>query len=114
LGATSRRAADPIALLRDANALYIGDYLPDDVSEGWSIARRARLRQTWIELQLLLARMCEQRGELDEAAAALGRLLAKDGADERAAQELVRLLLRRGRTAGARRVHERALHTLSE
>src|SRR5262245_27510044 len=114
LVATSRRAAEPIALLRDANALYIGDYLPDDVSEGWSIARRARLRQTWIELQLLLARMCEQRGELDEAAAALGRLLAKDGADERAAQELVRLLLRRGRTAEARRVHERALHTLSE
>src|SRR5262249_53008974 len=90
------------------------DYLPDDVSEGWSIARRARLRQTWIELQLLLARMCEQRGELDEAAAALGRLLAKDGADERAAQELVRLLLRRGRTAEARRVHERAPHTRSE
>ena len=112
--AEARRAADPLASLRDANALYIGDYLPDDVSEDWSIPRRERLRQTWIELQLLLARVCEQRGELDEAAAALRRLLAKDGADERAAQELVRLLLRRGQPAEARRVHDRLIHTLSE
>jgi transcriptional regulator with AAA-type ATPase domain/predicted ATPase/DNA-binding SARP family transcriptional activator len=112
--AEARRAADPLASLRDANALYLGDYLPDDVSEDWSIARRERLRQTWIELQLLLARVCEQRGELDEAAAALRRLLAKDGADERAAQELVRLLRRRGQAAEARRVHERLIHTLSE
>ena len=112
--AESRHAADPLAPLRDANALYAGDYLPDDLAEDWSIAHRERLRQTWIELQLLLTRVCEQRGQLDEATAALRRLLAKDGADERAAQELVRLLLRRGQAAEAQRVHEQLLHTLSE
>src|SRR5262249_6469478 len=68
--AEARHAADPLALLREANGLYVGDYLPDDLHEDWSIARREELRQTWIGLQLTLARVCEHRGELDEAAAA--------------------------------------------
>ena len=114
LVAEARHAADPLALLRGANALYGGEYLPGDLSEDWSVARREKLRQTWIELQLLLARVCEQRGQLDEAGAALRRLLAKDVADERAAQELVRLLLRHGRVAEARRVHDRLIHALGE
>jgi transcriptional regulator with AAA-type ATPase domain/predicted ATPase/class 3 adenylate cyclase len=112
--AESRHTADPLALLREANALYVGEYLPDDLHADWSIARREELRQTWVGLQLTLARVCEQRGELDEAAAALRRLLAKDGADERAAQELVRLLLRGGMVDEARSVHERLLDVLGE
>jgi transcriptional regulator with AAA-type ATPase domain/predicted ATPase/DNA-binding SARP family transcriptional activator len=112
--AEARHTADPLALLLEANALYVGDYLPDDLHADWSIARREELRQTWIGLQLTLARVCEQRGDLDEAAAALRRLLAKDEADERAAQELVRLLLRGGMVAEARGVHERLLDVLSE
>jgi hypothetical protein len=58
--AEARHAADPLALLRDANALYVGEYLPDDIHEDWSVARREALRHTWIELQLMLARVCEQ------------------------------------------------------
>jgi predicted ATPase/class 3 adenylate cyclase len=114
LVARARRAPDPLPLLKEANALYPDEYLPEDVQEVWSIARRGELRQIWIELQLLLARLCEQRGEFDEAVAALRRLLAKDAGDERAAQELVRLLLRRGQPLDARRVYERLLQDLRE
>jgi predicted ATPase/DNA-binding SARP family transcriptional activator len=112
--AEARHMTDPLSFLREANALYVGEYLPDDLHSDWSIARREELRQTWVGLQLTLARVCEQRGELDEAAAALRRLLAKDGADERAAQELVRLLLRGGMVTEARSVHARLLDVLSE
>ena len=112
--ARARHTPDPLTLLKDANALYLDEYLPDDIHEVWSIARRGELRQTWIELQLLLARLCEQRGEGDEATAALRRLLAKDACDERAAQELVRLLLRRGQPTDARRVYERLIQALRD
>jgi predicted ATPase/class 3 adenylate cyclase len=114
LVADARHTADPLPLLRDANALYVGEYLPDDLDEDWSVARREELRQTWVGLQLTLARVCEQCGEPDEAAAALRRLLARDGADERAGQELVRLLLRGGMVAEAQSVHDRLLDALGE
>src|SRR5262249_17461669 len=112
--AEARQTADPLVLLREANALHAGEYLPDDLQADWSVGRREELRQMWIGLQLTLARVCEEHGELDEAAAALRRLLAKDATDERAAQELVRLLLRGGMVAEARSVHARLVDALGE
>jgi predicted ATPase/class 3 adenylate cyclase len=110
----ARRDAEPLPLLREANALYAGEYLPDDIYEDWSAARREELKQSWVELQLLLARHAEQRHALDEAADALRRVLANDSCDERAAQELVRLLLRRGQPGDARRVYERLIQALRD
>jgi predicted ATPase/class 3 adenylate cyclase len=110
----ARRDADPLPLLREANALYEGDYLPDELYEDWSIARRDQLKGLWVELQLLLARHAIQQHEPDEAAIALRRVFANDPSDERAAQELVRLLLRRGQPAAARTVYDRLIESLDD
>jgi hypothetical protein len=36
--AQARDVADPLPLLQEANALYVGDYLPDESGEDWSVA----------------------------------------------------------------------------
>ena len=83
------------ALLEEADRLYQGNYVPDNVAEEWTGPRREELRNLWTELQLDLARSRERRGDVEGAAAALQKVLAKDGCDERAARELMLLGPRR-------------------
>ena len=110
----ARGDPDPLPLLREANALYVGEYLPDDIYEEWSIVRREVLKQSWTDLQFLIAQHAEQRGALDEVVEALQRLLMKDSCDERAAQALIHVLLRRGELGRARRIYDRILQALHD
>jgi DNA-binding SARP family transcriptional activator len=110
--AEARHADDPLPLLEGADRLYVGDYLAEDMAEEWAAPRRESLRQQWIELQLELARVREQRGDMDGAVAALQRVLARDACDERVARELMLLLARHGRRAEALRVFQRLADAL--
>ena len=98
--ARAREATEPLPILEEADALYGGDYLPDDLYEDWAAQRRDALRREWVELQRALAEECERRGELAPAAAALRRLFEADPCNERAAGELMRVLARRGAAFG--------------
>jgi DNA-binding SARP family transcriptional activator len=61
----SRAQAGPAAeaLIDQANALYVGDYLPEDLYEDWTTQRREALKRLWIELLFTVARREEARGE---------------------------------------------------
>ena len=107
-----RGTETPDALLEEADRLYQGDYLPDDVAEEWTGPRREELRNLWTELQLDLARSRERRGDVEGAAAALQKVLAKDGCDERAARELMLLWGRHGRRSDAHRVYVQLVEAL--
>src|SRR5262245_33760467 len=99
--ARAQAAADPAPHLEQADALYVGDYLPDDRYEDWAAERRDRLKRAWTELQFTLARLAEERGDPDRSATTLERLLQADACDERTAQELMRLFARQGRRSEA-------------
>jgi predicted ATPase/DNA-binding SARP family transcriptional activator len=110
----ARHAADPLPLLEEADALYVGDYLPDDLYEDWAAERREALKRAWADLQLAIARHGEQQGDRDRAEAALQRLLGADPCDERAAQELMRLLAGQGRRSDALHVYQRLVRALRD
>src|SRR5216683_1324917 len=103
---------DPMRSLEQANALYMGDYLPDDLYEDWAEEQRERLKRAWTSLQLSLVRVADERGEPHSALAALKRLVAADSCDEAAAQELIRRHVRVGQRAEAVRVYERLVQAL--
>jgi DNA-binding SARP family transcriptional activator len=109
-----QRAADPMPLLQRADALYAGDYLPEDMYENWAQERREDLKRSWISLQFRLAQEWETGGDTDAAARSLQRLLQADPCNERAARELMRLLTRHGRGSDAVRVYQRLVRALHD
>jgi len=112
--AAAQSSPEPLPFLEQADALYVGDYLPDDLYEDWAAERRETLKRAWTELQFSIATLSQRRGDPDRAAAALHRLLAADICNERAAEELMRLLMRRGRRSEALRVHQRLVRALRD
>jgi DNA-binding SARP family transcriptional activator/Tfp pilus assembly protein PilF len=112
--ADARRTDDPAELLEEADRLYVGDYLPDDLYDDWATPRREALRNLWTELQFDLSRSREQRGNVTGAIRALQRLLERDRCDERAARELMLMLARHGRRSEALRVYQRLVEVLRE
>jgi DNA-binding SARP family transcriptional activator len=108
----ARVATDPLPLLEQADALYAGDYLANDLYESWAEERRESLRRQWSDLQHTLADVREQQGDTEAAAAALRRLLQADPCDERAARALMRLLAKHARRSDALRIHDRLVESL--
>ncbi|MBV9577293.1 MAG: tetratricopeptide repeat protein [Chloroflexi bacterium] len=100
--------------LRTATALYGGAYLPDDIYEDWSGARRERLRRLWFDVELKVAKLYEQVGQLEEAARELQRLAEFDPGDERIAAMLMRLHMRQGRRSDALRVFHNTARDLRQ
>jgi len=103
---------EPMRFLEQASALYLGDYLPDDLYEDWAKEDRERLKRAWASLQLSLVRLADERSDPLGALGALERLVAADSCDEAAAQELIRRHTRAGRRVEAMRVYERLVQAL--
>lgn len=103
----SRLSDFPEPLLEEADRLYTGHYLPDDLYDDWAIPRREALRRRWVELQLHLSQIREQRGDLAGAIAVLQRLVDDDPRDEQAVRELLLLLGRHGRRSAALTAYDR-------
>ena len=97
-GAVARawRADDPAAA-EAALERYAGDLLPEDPYDEWAERRRAGLRASSLALLARLARLAEQRGDLDRAVAAQQRILAVEPAKEEAHAALLRLFSLVGR-----------------
>jgi predicted ATPase/DNA-binding SARP family transcriptional activator len=91
-------------LLGEANALYNGDYLLEELYAEWAAPRREALKRHWIGLQLCLSELWEAQGKTVNAMAPLHRLLAADPTNETAVQRLMLLLTlldRRGEALNA-------------
>jgi tetratricopeptide (TPR) repeat protein len=92
--------------LREALALYSGDFLPEERTATWVSTRRQELRRGWSELQLALADMAMHRTAFSEAIDILNRLLAKDATNELAVQRLMMALAHLKRRVEALRVYQ--------
>jgi predicted ATPase/DNA-binding SARP family transcriptional activator/DNA-binding CsgD family transcriptional regulator len=110
--ATARRAQDPVAY-RAAVDLYAEDLLPGDLYEGWAEERRLELRGTYLALLLELARLYEERGELEAAIEALDEAVAAEPTREDAHASLMQLHALSGRRRQALRQYERLSEALS-
>lgn len=98
--------------LRDALALYNGDFLPEERDAEWVITRRHALRRGWSELLLTLADHLLTRQGFSEAITVLNRLLAKDPTNELAVQRLIIALASLKRRVEALQVYQRFANVL--
>lgn len=90
---------------RGALALYTGDYLPDDIYDEWTIARREALRGKYLALLLHLADLRAAAGDSDEAARHLRDLLVVEPSHEAAARALMAAQAAGGHPAEAVRTY---------
>jgi DNA-binding SARP family transcriptional activator len=110
---TSAQTTDhPLPLLEQADQLYVGAYLADDLYEAWAVERRDHLKQVWSELQFKIAGIAEAQADMERATLAMERLLRVDACHELAAERLMRLFLDMGRRADALRVYQRISESL--
>ena len=99
--ADSWTAAEP--RLRQAEALYTGDFLEEDMYEEWPVDCREEARSAAQEVSRLLARAAAGRGDEEGAARYLRRVLDRDPYDGDAWTALVGAQLRMRRYGEARR-----------
>ncbi len=91
--------------LREAETLYTGDFLEEDLYQDWAVDCREEARSAAQEVSRLLARAAIQRGDEEDAARHLRRLLERDPYDADAWTALLGALLRLRRYGEARRQH---------
>src|SRR5947209_9880150 len=106
----ARTTGDPGSrekLLEEASVLYGGDFLPEERSADWIIARRESLQRNWMGLLLELADLRIARDALSTAIDPLDRLLAADPANEAAVQRLIISLAQLDRRDDALRAYHR-------
>ncbi len=102
-------AAERVGLARAALARATGELLPGDRYADWASAPRERVTRRQLALLDLVADDAIARGDLDEAGRLLDAAIALEPLEEERHVRLGRALLRQGRTAGARRVADRAV-----
>jgi Bacterial transcriptional activator domain/NB-ARC domain len=88
--------------------------LPDDLYEAWAEERRVELRRTCLALLAELARLYEERGELEAASEALRRVVVHDPTSEEAHVGLMRLYALSGRQGLAIAQYGRLRDVLSD
>jgi ATP/maltotriose-dependent transcriptional regulator MalT/DNA-binding SARP family transcriptional activator len=103
LATRADRAAEDT--LREAEALYTGDFLEEDLYQDWSVDCREQARSAAQEVSRLLARAAMRRDDEEDASRHLRRLLERDPYDGDAWTALLGALLRLHRYGEARRQH---------
>ncbi|GAB4399984.1 MAG: BTAD domain-containing putative transcriptional regulator [Anaerolineales bacterium] len=103
---------EAIALLREALALYQGDYLADFLYEEWTLRERERLRQVYVQATTRLAGLLADAGECEEAAAWCRRALTLDNCWEEAYRILMRCYSAQGNRPMVIRTFEQCEATL--
>ncbi len=92
-------------LLEEAESLYCGDYLLEELYTEWAAHRRDALQRRWVGLLLQLADLRTQRGAFVSAIETLDRLRVADPSNETALQGLMRLLTQLDRRGEALHVY---------
>jgi DNA-binding SARP family transcriptional activator len=107
LAETAYASDAPEAYLK-ALSVYVNDLLPQDPYEDWAILHRERIKHLRLELLLRLARVYEERNEIDSAIPILQQIVEVDPAHEEAHGRLMLLFTR----SGARQTALRQYHHL--
>ena len=102
------------AKLRQADSLYTGDFLAEDLYEDWPVDCREEARSAAQEVSRLLARAATLRDDDEEATRHLRRLLERDPYDADAWTALLAAQLRLRRYGEARRQHAIYARRMSE
>src|SRR5579884_4456809 len=100
--------------LEEADALYGGSYLLEELYSDWTVRRRDALQRSWVGLLLYLANLRTQRGAFSSAIEALERLRSAEPMNETAVQRLMVLLTqldRRGEALQVYRQHAAVLRS---
>lgn len=100
--------------LVEAESVYSGDFLEEDLYEDWIEHRREALKADFARLLRFLAENDQAACSLGDAIARYRRLLALDPLDERASQQLVACYQALGDRNSARREDERFQQALEE
>jgi Bacterial transcriptional activator domain./IstB-like ATP binding protein. len=111
----SRLSDDPgqrEQLLREAAALYGGEFLPEDQRNEWTRARRDALQRSYIGLLLELADLMIKRNDLTGAIDPLDKLIAVDATNEAGVQRLMIVLEQLGRRGEAMRAFKTLVKVL--
>jgi DNA-binding SARP family transcriptional activator len=96
---------EAMSRLTSAEAMYAGDFLPEDPFDDWGIALREEARNSYVAVTRGLAERSAAAGDYDAAARFLLRILERDAFDERAHLGLVSALVASGRHGEARRAY---------
>jgi DNA-binding SARP family transcriptional activator len=94
-------------LLREAAAMYGGDFWPEERQIDWVSAYRQALKRDWLNLMLDLADLYLWQGTTANAISTLDRLLANDPANEEGVQRLIVVLAKLNRRGEALRAYHR-------
>jgi len=99
-------------LLEEAQALYNGEYLLEELYAEWSGPRREAIRRSYSNLLFRLSELRAQRGAYASAVDPLDRLLASDPVNETAVRQLMLLLTRLDRRTEALHTYRRLVAAL--
>ena len=102
------------ALLRQAERLYLGDFLEEDSFADWAVDCREEALDAAQSTLRQLAVIEAAHGDDEAALGHLRRLLERDTYDEPAWMEMITVLLRLRRHGEARRQHARYARCMAE
>jgi predicted ATPase/DNA-binding SARP family transcriptional activator len=102
------------ARLRDALALYGGDFLESEGFGGWHLEWRDRALARYVELLSILAQRCFDRQDLAEAKRLYQQLVLREALREDLHRRLMQCLARTGERVQALRHGERLIELLRE
>jgi predicted ATPase/DNA-binding SARP family transcriptional activator len=105
--------ATRVRLLREALALYEGDFIPEAQHISWVGGHTKALRQSWVVLMLTLADLY-RTADTTATIEMLNRLLAYDPANEAAVQRLMEVLAQQKRRGEALRAYQRLVDVLRQ
>ncbi len=94
-------------LIREAAAIYGGDFWPEERQIEWVNMRRQSLKHDWLTLMLEQADLYMLHGSTSHAISTLDRVLANDPANESAVQRLIVILAKLNRRGEALRAYRR-------
>jgi predicted ATPase/DNA-binding SARP family transcriptional activator len=101
-------------LLEEANSLYKGNYLLEELYSEWAAPRRDALQRAWVGLLLNLTNLRVEQGAYAGALETLDRLRIADPANETALQRLMILLTQLDRRGEALQVYRQHVTMLQK
>jgi len=109
----ARFDSERIKYYEAAISLYRGDYLRDSYKD-WCVELRTQLHHQYLNALLVLAELCERRGQLRKALSYYRTLISKDKYREEIYRAIMRLQIRMADLAGAARTYRQCVQMLRD
>lgn len=105
---------DAVPFYREAEALYRGDFLEEDLLEDWTLAQREELKDIYLTILERLSCHWAREGNTDGAIQGWKKILAKDPWREDIYRKLIAQLAASGQRANALHWYEQCVLALRE